>query len=135
MELEGAVKIIEETKTYGNNGFRKRGLVLITERESQYPQMVMIEFVQDKVDLLDKVAEGELIKVHINIGGRMWTNPQGEDQYFNSITGWRIESLSPASPAAQEPKEQFPNEPQSPPDNFKPSNDLEVEEDHDDLPF
>ena len=28
MELQGKIKIIEETKTYGNNGFRKRGMVI-----------------------------------------------------------------------------------------------------------
>ena len=52
MELQGKIKMIDETKTYGNNGFRKRELVITTEE--QYPQVIMIEFVQDKTDLLNK---------------------------------------------------------------------------------
>jgi len=128
MELEGTVKIIEETKTYGNNGFRKRQLVIITDQETKYPQVISVDFVQDKVDLLDKYVEGEGVKVHINIGGREWVNPQGETKYFNTITGWRIESLSPAPQTAEKPKNDFPNEPESPPADLK-------EEDHDDLPF
>ena len=57
----------------------------------------MIEFVQDKTDLLDAYKVGQPVKVSINLRGREWTNPQGEVKYFNSIQGWRIESLQPAS--------------------------------------
>ena len=51
MEVQGTVKLIDETKTFGTNGFRKRELVVTTEE--QYPQHIMIEFVQDKCDLLN----------------------------------------------------------------------------------
>ena len=40
------IKWIDETKTYGNNGLRKRELVVTTEE--QYPQNILIEFIQDK---------------------------------------------------------------------------------------
>ena len=38
MELLGKIKLIGDTKTYGDNGFRKRELVLTTEE--QYPQHI-----------------------------------------------------------------------------------------------
>lgn len=126
MELEGTIKIIEETKTYGNNGFRKRIMVLNTEMNSEYPQSVSIDFVQDKTELLDKLSEGESVKVYINIGGREWVNPQGETKYFNSITGWRIENMDQPTSAIMPPV--------PPIDAFEPTNDLK-EEDQDDLPF
>jgi len=88
MELSGKIKVIGETKTFGDNGFRKRELVITTE--DQYPQNIMIEFVQDKVDLLDKFAISDSVNISINIGGREWVNPEGVTKYFNSITGWKI---------------------------------------------
>jgi len=88
MELQGKVKMIDETKTYGNNGFRKREMVITTEE--QYPQHILIEFVQDKTDLLDSFKVGEDVKVGINVRGREWINPKNETKYFNSIQGWNI---------------------------------------------
>ena len=48
MEVTGKIKFLDETKTYGNNGFRKREVVVTTEE--QYPQHILVEFVQDKCD-------------------------------------------------------------------------------------
>jgi hypothetical protein len=124
MELQGKIKVIGETNTFGANGFRKRELVITTEE--QYPQHILIEFVQDKTDLLNSYQEGQNVKISINIRGREWVNPQGETKYFNSITGWRIERLDQAVSGDMPPM--------PPTDAFEPANDLK-EEDHDDLPF
>lgn len=124
MEVQGKIKMIDETKTYGNNGFRKREMVVTTEE--QYPQHILIEFIQDKTNLLDKFKVGQNVKVNINLRGREWTNPQGETKYFNSLNGWRIESLE------QSVSQDMP--PMPPEDAFEPVNDLN-EDDHDDLPF
>lgn len=125
MEVQGKVKMVGETQTFGSNGFRKRELVVTTNE--QYPQHVLVEFVQDKCDLLNGITEGQDITVSINLRGREWVNPQGESKYFNSIQGWRVE----ASPLPQsKPQEQAPQE-QAPPQNQAPPS----EEDHDDLPF
>ena len=91
MELQGTVKKIGETQTFAS-GFQKRELVLLTEE--QYPQPIQIDFLSDKIDLLNNVSEGESVKVGINIRGKEWTNPQGEVKYFNSISGWRLEKVS-----------------------------------------
>jgi hypothetical protein len=124
MEVQGKIKLIDETKTFGSNGFRKRELVITTEE--QYPQHIMIEFVQDKTELLNNFKVGQNVKVSINLRGREWTNPQGEVKYFNSIQGWRVESVD-QSVSANMP-------PMPPEDAFEPANDLN-EDDHDDLPF
>ncbi|WP_298489195.1 DUF3127 domain-containing protein [uncultured Maribacter sp.] len=125
MEVQGKIKLINQEQTFGNNGFRKRELVVTTDE--QYPQSIMIEFVQDKCDLLNKHTVGQDVKVSINLRGREWTNPQGEVKYFNSIQGWRIESLQSEAPNANIP-------PVPPMDAFEPADNLN-EEDHDDLPF
>jgi hypothetical protein len=125
MEVQGKIKMIDETKTFGNNGFRKREVVITTEE--QYPQHILVEFVQDKCDLLDKHKVGETVKISINLRGREWTNPQGEVKYFNSVQGWRIESLQPDQDSNGIP-------PVPPMEAFEPAEELN-EEDHDDLPF
>ncbi|MDT0678425.1 DUF3127 domain-containing protein [Autumnicola musiva] len=123
MEVQGKIKLIGDTKTFGNNGFRKREVVVTTEE--QYPQHLMVEFVQDKTDLLDSYKVGQPVKIGINLRGREWVSPQGETKYFNSIQGWRIENLE----AGQTGNSNVP-----PPDQFEPANDLN-DEDYDDLPF
>ena len=124
MEIQGTIKLIDETKTYGNNGFRKRELVLTTEE--QYPQHILVEFVQDKTDLLNNFNVGQKVKISINLRGREWTNPQGETKYFNSIQGWRIETLEEEVPQGMPPT--------PPMEAFEPADDLS-EEEYDDLPF
>lgn len=125
MEVQGTIKLIDETKTYGSNGFRKRELVLTTDE--QYPQHLMIEFVQDKTDLLNNFQAGQQVNVSINLRGREWVNPQGETKYFNSIQGWRIEMVQSGESGGDMP-------PVPPMEAFEPAENLK-EEDYDDLPF
>jgi len=123
MEISGKVKVINAEQQV-SAAFKKRELVVTTEE--QYPQHILIEFTQDKCDLLNNYRVGEPVKVSINLRGREWTNPQGETKYFNSIQGWRIEKLQAEAPAGVPPmpaKEAF-----EPAPSFK-------EEEHDDLPF
>ena len=91
MNISGKVKLINETKEYGSNGFRKREIVLTTQE--QYPQNILVEFIQDRTDLLDVYNIGDFVKIDINLRGREWTNDKGEVKYFNSIQGWRIEKV------------------------------------------
>ena len=125
MEIQGKIKMVGETQTFGSNGFRKREVVVTTEE--QYPQHIMVEFVQDKCDLLNNFGEGQAVKISINLRGREWVNPQGETKYFNSIQGWRIENLQEEANASGMP-------PVPPMNAFEPADDVN-DEDHDDLPF
>ena len=126
MELQGTVKKIGETQTFAS-GFQKRELVLLTEE--QYPQPIQIDFLSDKIDLLNNVSEGESVKVAINIRGREWTNPQGEVKYFNSINGWRLEKVSGENTNTEAPQ---PNTFQTP----APATSTDpFEDEQDSLPF
>ncbi|HTO35808.1 MAG TPA: DUF3127 domain-containing protein [Flavobacterium sp.] len=126
MEIVGKVKVINAEQQISAS-FRKRDMVVTTDE--QYPQHILIEFTQDKSDLLNQYNPGDAVKVSINIRGREWTNPQGETKYFNSIQGWRIEKLQSDVPV---PAENLPQMPAA--DAFEPATDLN-EEEHDDLPF
>ena len=127
MEVQGKIKVIGETQTFGSNGFQKREVVVTTAE--QYPQAIMVEFVQDKTDLLNNFAAGQDVKISINLRGREWTNPQGEIKYFNSMQGWRIENL--AAPAGTG----SPDMPPMPPEEaFQAADNIKTEAE-DDLPF
>jgi translation initiation factor IF-3 len=125
MEVLGRVKLINPVQQVSAS-FKKRELVVTTEE--QYPQHILIEFAQDKTDLLNNYNVGEQVKVSINLRGREWVNPQGETKYFNSIQGWRIEKAQAEAPST----------PQMPPmpaaEAFEPATNFK-EEEHDDLPF
>lgn len=132
MEISGKIKMIDQTQEVGTSGFKKRDLVITTDE--QYPQHILVQFVQDKCAILDGYKVGQDVKVSINIRGREYVNPQGDTKYFNTIQAWRIErnvsgqqSPPPAqntgsATAAYEAK----NNPQGSPAN---------EEEIDDLPF
>lgn len=125
MEVSGKVKVINAEQQVSAS-FKKRELVVTTDE--QYPQHIMIEFTQDKCDLLNNYNPGDAVKVSINLRGREWVNPQGETKYFNSIQGWRIEKLQAEAPMAQ----QMPPAPAT--QTFAPATNFN-EEEHDDLPF
>ena len=121
MEVEGNIKLIGKTQTFGEKNFAKREVVVTTL--DQYPQDIMIEFVQDKCDMLDKYKVNDPVKVSINLRGREWVNPQGVSKYFNTIQGWRIEKLNTANDALTAGAKNIDT-------NFEP-----VGSEEDDLPF
>lgn len=127
MEVTGRVKMIDTTKEVGSAGFKKRDIVVTTDE--QYPQQILVQFVQDKCELLNNYVVGDNVKIDINLRGREWTNPQGETVYFNTIQGWRIGKVTSGNSAAQGQQPPMPAAPA-----FEPASDFK-EEDHDDLPF
>ena len=125
MDISGKLKLVNDTKEYGSNGFRKREVVVTTEE--QYPQDLMVEFIQDKCDLLNSFKVGQSVKIDINLRGREWESPQGEIKYFNSIQGWRIEKLFSDDGNSSIP-------PVPPAEAFQPADEINKDE-PDDLPF
>lgn len=136
MEVTGKIRVINPTQQVSAS-FKKRELVVTTDE--QYPQHIMVEFTQDKTDLLDSYRPGEDVKVSINLRGREWVSPQGETRYFNTIQGWRIERTQADAPQQYQQQQQQPPQfqqqaPQAPSQPFAPAQNFN-EEEHDDLPF
>ena len=95
-EIKGKVIRVGETEQIKDT-FKKRELVV--ETDDQYPQSIPVEFVQDKTELLNGLAEGDSVTVHYNLRGREWNG-----KYYVNVQGWRLEKLATASAPATGPE-------------------------------
>jgi single-strand DNA-binding protein len=82
-DLTGKVKLIQPVQTF-DSGFTKREMVVIVE-DGKYPQEINLEFVQDKVGLLENLQAGQEVTVTFDIRGREYNG-----RYFNNLQGWKI---------------------------------------------
>ena len=93
-DLTGKVKLVQDAQTFGS-GFTKREMV-VTVEDGKYPQEINLEFVQDKVSLLDAIQVGQEVTVTFDIRGREYNG-----RYFNNLQAWKIQAgESAAAPAA-----------------------------------
>lgn len=129
MEVSGRIKLINAEQQVSAT-FKKRELVVSTEE--QYPQHILVNFVQDKCDILNNFQVGEQVKVGINLRGREWVSPQGETKYFNDIQGWKVDRVAATQGATSLSEQAMPAVP--PAEAFAPATNFN-EKEHDDLPF
>jgi len=88
-ELSGRIKLIQDPMTF-DSGFTKREMVVVVE-DGRYPQEIALEFVQDKIDLINELQPGQEVKVTFDIRGREY-----KGRYFNNLQGWRVDVLDAA---------------------------------------
>jgi len=82
-ELEGTLKVIMDTQTFGS-GFTKREFV-VTTGDDRYPQDIKMEFVKDKTALLDKYKPGQRVKIGFDLRGG-----EHNGRYYVNVQAWRI---------------------------------------------
>jgi len=129
MQVKGKLYEIFDTITIKET-FRKREFVLEYAENPTYPELLKFEMIQDKCDLLNDYQKDEEVEVHFNLKGRKWTDPKGEDKYFNSLQAWRIDKVqSQPEPSFHDNKSTTEDEP-SEPDWLKNGGEVE-----DELPF
>lgn len=132
LTITGVIKLIRPIQQISAT-FSKREFVI--ETNEQYPQSIQLELHADRVDLIDSYTKGQEVECHINIRGRLWTSPQGEDKYFNTLICWKIQL--PSANAPQNNQRAASTAPVIPPVEEKPSEHTpyNAEEDDSDLPF
>lgn len=97
-KVEGKVHVVEETKTYGQKGFRKR-LVVLEQDNGRFTNYLPMEFIQDSCDDADQLNVGDEVEVSFRLNGRKWQrDPQSEVKYFLSAeaTGFTVKGAAPA---------------------------------------
>jgi hypothetical protein len=121
--VRGVVHLIEETKTFGQKGFRKR-LVVLEQSKGTFTNFIPVEFMKDGCDAVDDLAVGDEIEVTYRLSGRRWQRDEASEvKFFLSAEGLSFKALSGSGRA-----------PGGPGDATDP-NDAFAEAGDDDVPF
>jgi len=92
--VRGVVHLIEETKTFGQKGFRKR-LVVLQQEKGTFTNYIPIEFVKDGCDAVDDLGVGDEIEVTYRLSGRRWQRDEAsEAKYFLTAEGLSFRQMA-----------------------------------------
>ena len=99
----------ENIQTKSGTAFQRRSLTLIQRRFDQNtgqefePNYPTIDFTQRGCAELDKYKIGDRVRVRFDISGAKYNDRQtGEEKYFNSLRGFRIEPFVSQRPQPQQ---------------------------------
>ena len=103
MTIKGKIfKIMDLQKV--SDSFQKREFVLEYSENPLYPQFVLFQATQKKVEILNAFKVGDFVQVEFNLRGREWISPSGEKKYFNSLEAWKIEKGQIGSTETKQPE-------------------------------
>lgn len=125
-KVRGVVHLIDETKTYGTKGFRKR-MVVLEQDQGGFTNYIPLDFIRDGCDTVDELNVGDEIEVSYQLSGRRWQkDADSEVKFFLNAEATRFKILGgkDASHAAS-------------PSDLNAANDelAEAADDDDDIPF
>lgn len=81
-KVRGIVHFIDETKTYGQQGFRKR-LVVLEQESDRFTNYVPVDFTRDDCDSVDDLSVGDEVEISYRLSGRKWQkDASSEVKYF-----------------------------------------------------
>ncbi len=81
-KVRGIVHFVDETKTFGQKGFRKR-VVVLEQDTGRFTNYVPLEFTQDGCDRAEQLKVGDEVEIEFRLSGRKWQkDPQSEVRYF-----------------------------------------------------
>ncbi len=93
-KIRGIVHFIDETKTYGQKGFRKR-LVVLEQDNDRFTNYIPVEFIQDNCDSVDQLNVGDDVEISYRLNGRKWQkDSNSEVKYFLNAEAIRFNVVS-----------------------------------------
>lgn len=99
-KIRGVIHFIDETKSYGQKGFRKR-LVVLEQDKDRFTNYVPVEFIQDGCDSVDGLNLGDEVEIEYRLSGRKWQRDANSDvKYFVNVQALSYTTLSGSGPAA-----------------------------------
>jgi len=103
--VRGTVHLIEETKTYGQKGFRKR-LVVLEQDTGRFVNYIPLDFLYDDCDRVDELSIGDEVEVDYRLSGRKWQrDASSEVRFFLNAEATEFRILKKASENADGPPE------------------------------
>ena len=91
MKITGTLKIKKDTQVV-SEAFSKREFVL-TVVDGAFSNDILIQLTKDKVTLINDINIGDMLEVEVNLKGKEWTSPSGEEKYFNSLSAWKVSKI------------------------------------------
>ena len=93
-KVRGIVHVVEDTKTFGQKGFRKRTVVL-EQKSGNFTNYIPLEFLRDNCDAADDLSVGDEVEIAYQLGGRKWQrDPGSEVKYFLSAEAISFKKLT-----------------------------------------
>lgn len=89
LAIVGKVYFKSEIETIGANQIKKQ--IVVVETDGEYPQKFPVEFIKDKVDLLNNAAIGQNISIQVNARGNEYKDKNGITRFGLSFQGWKID--------------------------------------------
>ena len=85
--VRGKVHLVEETKSFGQSGFRKR-LVELEQDKGRFTNYIPVEFVHEACDKCSQLKVGDEVDVTYRLSGRRWQRDEhSEVKFFLSAEG------------------------------------------------
>ena len=76
-EITGKIVKVMDTQEFGNNGFKKREIIIKADEYNSFP----ITLTKEKCEYADKYKAGDRIEATCYVNGRHWK----DDKYFISL--------------------------------------------------
>lgn len=101
--IEGTITgFLQQQTGTGNNGAWYKQPVVITQ-PGQYAEQVVVDFWNDKIELLRQFPQGSYVRVSVNTKSRF--NTTDPSKYYTELRAWKIENGSAtAQPASAAPQ-------------------------------
>lgn len=100
-KVRGIVHLVEETKTFGAKGFRKR-MVVLEQDKGSFTNYIPVEFTRDDCDSVDSMSVGDDVEITYRLNGRKWQrDEQSEVKYFVSVEATRFDIVGGDAPKSR----------------------------------
>jgi hypothetical protein len=84
--IKGAIKLINPIKVISDK-FSVREFV-VTTLDAKYPQDILFQTINDKMDVLESLGVGQQVEVSYNVRGREFNG-----RYYNTLDAWKVQVI------------------------------------------
>ncbi len=88
LTMKGAIKLIKPINVISDK-FSVREFVITTA--DKYPQEVIFQTVNDKMDIIAPYGQGQEVTVSFNVRGREYNG-----KYYNTLDAWKVQGEATA---------------------------------------
>ena len=129
-KVRGVVHLIEDEKTYGQRGFRKR-LVVLEQDGERFTNYIPLEFTHEGCDTVNDLKVGDEVEISYRLSGRKWQkDPSSEVKFFLNAEATGFQVVKDKAPADKAPAGEAPAGEASVNDQL-----AEAQHDDEDIPF